>query len=455
MAQVLNLVAPTAFRLVVATAADTVGQLAASGATGDYLAGVTGAIPAWTTLNQAAVAGLTTASSPTFAGLTLTAPLTVPNGGTGVATLTANGPLYGNAAGVILAAAAGATGQYVAGTTGLAPAWAILNQAAVAGLTTASTPTFAGLVLTAPLTVLYGGTGVATLAAGGVLYGNGAGVALVTAIGAANSVLTHNGTVPSFSATPTLTSLTLTGALTLGTDLTVANGGTGASTFASNGVLYGNGASAIAVTAQGAANTVLTANAGAPAFSATPTVTTLTTTGLLTAGNGLTVSAGALTVSGVGPHAIGGAASADAQLILTGAWAKYMGLSIQSTITPPDGALTPRMFDLRATLNPPAGADAFGVYLAPTLNKAGSGTHGLVAGMYVAAPTIGAGAAALTDAVTVYIAGAPTVGTNKYALWVAAGGVRLGGLGAFAASDKYVIADANGNLHVSALGPAS
>ena len=61
--------AATAFRLPVATSANTIGELAAVGATGEYLKGNTGAIPSWATLNQAAVAGLTTASSPTFAGL--------------------------------------------------------------------------------------------------------------------------------------------------------------------------------------------------------------------------------------------------------------------------------------------------------------------------------------------------------------------------------------------------
>lgn len=69
-----------------------------------------------------------------------------------------------------------------------------------------------------------------------------------------------------------------------GVDIPVADGGTGASTFTTNGVLYGNGASAIQVTAQGAANTVLTANAGAPAFSASPTVTSVTATTSLAAG---------------------------------------------------------------------------------------------------------------------------------------------------------------------------
>lgn len=65
--------AATAFRLPVATSANTIGELAAVGATGEYLKGNTGAIPSWATLNQAAVAGLTTADSPTFAGLTITA----------------------------------------------------------------------------------------------------------------------------------------------------------------------------------------------------------------------------------------------------------------------------------------------------------------------------------------------------------------------------------------------
>jgi len=61
--------------------------------------------------------------------------------------------------------------------------------------------------------------------------------------------------------------LTVAGAVTLTTDLTVPNGGTGVSTFTSNGVLYGNAAGSILATAQGAANTVLVANAGAPSFS--------------------------------------------------------------------------------------------------------------------------------------------------------------------------------------------
>lgn len=58
--------------------------------------------------------------------------------------------------------------------------------------------------------------------------------------------------------------------------LPVPNGGTGRSSFTLNGVLYGNGTSGLLVTAQGGADSVLTANAGAPVFSSTPTLGALT-----------------------------------------------------------------------------------------------------------------------------------------------------------------------------------
>jgi hypothetical protein len=89
------------------------------------------------------------------------------------------------------------------------------------------------------------------------------------------------GGVSSFSAGTTgLTpSTATTGEVTLAGTLNVANGGTGRTTLTTNGVLYGNATSAVNITAQGGANTVLIANNGAPSFSATPTLTSLTTTG--------------------------------------------------------------------------------------------------------------------------------------------------------------------------------
>jgi trimeric autotransporter adhesin len=58
--------------------------------------------------------------------------------------------------------------------------------------------------------------------------------------------------------------------LTLTTDLAVADGGTGAGTFAANGILYGNGTGAIGATAVGTAGHILTSNGTgvAPTFQA-------------------------------------------------------------------------------------------------------------------------------------------------------------------------------------------
>jgi hypothetical protein len=75
-------------------------------------------------------------------------------------------------------------------------------------------------------------------------------------------------------------------ALTLGWTgtLAVGRGGTGDSTLTLNGVLYGNGTSAVSITAQGAANTVLWANAGAPSFVANPVIGTSVTCPLIIGG---------------------------------------------------------------------------------------------------------------------------------------------------------------------------
>lgn len=50
--------------------------------------------------------------------------------------------------------------------------------------------------------------------------------------------------------------------------------------------------------------------------------------------------------------------------------------------------------------------------------------------------------------------GNPTIGTSAGSLSISSA-LQLSALGAFAAGDKYLIVDATGNVHVSALGPAS
>ena len=57
------------------------------------------------------------------------------------------------------------------------------------------------------------------------------------------------------------------GSITGITDLTVADGGTGRSSFTSNGLLYGNGTGGINATASGADGYILISNSGTPEWS--------------------------------------------------------------------------------------------------------------------------------------------------------------------------------------------
>jgi hypothetical protein len=138
------------------------------------------------------------------------------------------------------------------------------------------------------------------------------------------------------------------------------------------------------------------------------TIGTFSTTGL--AVTGALSATGNLTISGNGPNAIGGSTSVNRQFVIQGAFnasTNAYGLAISSSLTPS------------------AGSEAALFTTEGTLNKAGSGTHADFASALLLPPTIGAGAATLTNASTLKITGAPSAGTNNYALWVAGGNVRL------------------------------
>jgi hypothetical protein len=119
-----------------------------------------------------------------------------------------------------------------------------------------------------------------------------------------------------------------------------------------------------------------------------------------------------LLISGGGPHAIGGGANSQIQLFVTGSF------------TSPSDAYG---IDLNSTLSPAPGGAAYGVSLAPIMKKAGSGTHGDFASFNVVPPTIGSGAATLTNASTIKVNGAPSGAVNNYALWVSGGNTQLDG----------------------------
>jgi hypothetical protein len=276
--------------------------------------------------------GLTfTGAADTF---TLGGTLVVANGGTGANTFTSHGVLLGNTTGAITATAAGTTGQVLTGVTGSAPTFQSPATSSITitgdsggGLTGNSFTftggstglTFAGAgtteTLGGTLVVSNGGTGRATLTNHGLLVGAGTGAITQLAVGTTGQVLTGvTGSDPVF-ASPAASSITITGdsgggltgnsftftggstgltfagagtTETLGGTLVVANGGTGANTFTSHGVLLGNTTGAVTATAAGTTGQVLTGVTGsAPTFQS-PAAASITITG--DSGGGLTGS---------------------------------------------------------------------------------------------------------------------------------------------------------------------
>jgi hypothetical protein len=108
-------------------------------------------------------------------------------------------------------------------------------------------------------------------------------------------------------ATNVVDAVTHLSSLTLGTDLAVSDGGTGASTFTANGVIYGNTTSALLATAAGTTGQVLVGNTGGA-----PSWATLTGIGVTSFSGGTTgltpntATTGAITLAGTLGVANGG-----------------------------------------------------------------------------------------------------------------------------------------------------
>ena len=132
----------------------------------------------------------------------------------------------------------------------------------------------------------YGGTGLDGSGAGfgALLIGNGSGYTLATLTpGLGISIANTSGAISIASTLGTSVDL----ASEVEGILPVVNGGTGTSTLTTNGVLFGNGTSAVAASAAGTSGQLLLANAsGLPFFATLGGDATLAATGAITIGTG-------------------------------------------------------------------------------------------------------------------------------------------------------------------------
>jgi hypothetical protein len=169
----------------------------------------------------------------------------------------------------------------------------------------------------------------------------GAGLATVTGT-YPNFTITASGgtgTVSSVDASGGTTGLTFSGGpittsgtLTLAGTLAVANGGTGATTLGTNGVLYGNGTSAVAVTAAGTTGQVLLGNTGAaPSWGAISSSAVASFSAGTTGFTPSTATTGAITLAGTLAVANGGTGATVAATARTNLSAAASGANTDIT----------------------------------------------------------------------------------------------------------------------------
>lgn len=154
---------------------------------------------------------------------------------------------------------------------------AITSTSTIQGTTITATANFAGNI-TGNVTGNVSGT--AATVTGATQAAITACSNLVT-VGALNSgsITSGFGSINNGASAITTTGVVSAGSLTLTTDLTVPNGGTGVSSLAIHGVLVGNAANAVSVAAVGTTGQVLTGVTGAdPAFATPVSKTMLTAT---------------------------------------------------------------------------------------------------------------------------------------------------------------------------------
>ena len=209
------------------------------------------------------------------AGVISAGTLPVASGGTGATTLADGGLVCGNGTGAVEVVSPGLTTQIlVGGGANTAPAWGADIPTAVT-IGTAYIYRVGGT----DVSVADGGTGASTFTDGGLLVGAGSGAIEALAVGLTTQILVGGGagTNPAWG-TDIPTGVTIGSKYVYradGTDVPVADGGTGVSTLTDHGVLLGSGTDPItAMTALGAGEVIYgVAGADPTALAANTTAT--------------------------------------------------------------------------------------------------------------------------------------------------------------------------------------
>ena len=251
------------------------------------------------------VQSINTSATPTFAGLTLTTPLGVASGGIGRSALAANSLLIGNGTSAISTLGTSSAGKcLVSGTGGTlsfldCPGASVVNSLnGVSGALSITAVDPASIDTTGTTITIrdasYTTKGLASFNGGNFIVSNGA-----------------VNTIQNISTTsaPTFAGLSLSSALG------VASGGTGAGSFATNGVVIGQGTSALTTVGTTTANQCLISGAGGVlSFATCPgangvssfngltgavSFNTVTASSLLTSGNTVTIRDASDTVKGL------------------------------------------------------------------------------------------------------------------------------------------------------------
>ncbi len=226
-------------------------------------------------------------------------PVSVPDGGTGVTSLTDGGFLLGSGTDPVTVTAQPTDGQVPIGDTGSDPVLATISGGT--GITVVNGAGTITTNLDSPVVVSNGGTGVTTLTDGGFLFGSGTSAVTSTAQPTNGQLpVGRSGMDPILATISGGTGITVvngSGTITtnLDTPVTVSNGGTGATTLTNGGIVLGSGTAAVTVLAQATDGQFPIGNSGSD-----PTLSTIT------AGPGIEVvnGSGAVTLN-ANPAAVG------------------------------------------------------------------------------------------------------------------------------------------------------